>query len=252
MELLAIKLKHMRYIVLLLIIPFLATGQDPDWRNGLYIFDEFTAPVSTTSGSNFYAITSSGSVGIHESITISDFGLAQLSTGSSSTGAAAIVTNNRVVRLGGGPASFEIKIDSLNALSDATQGYALLVGLFASATSATQTKGVFFLYDSLGVSTGSASSDRWQTVVADGSVRNYYETSVDVSVRGAKLRAEIDSDGTGVDFYIDDVSVRTETATGPTCATCQMAFGVFIIKSVGTTARWVLVDYAELDYKAPK
>jgi hypothetical protein len=55
------------------------------------------------------------------------------------------------------------------------------------------------------------------------------------------LKAVINAAATSVDFYIDNVLVKTETTNIPTASTVGNIIN--LVKSAGTTARTVDVDY---------
>jgi len=108
--------------------------------------------------------------------------------------------------------------------------------------------GAAFLYDEGGVAPGSAASANWQVLTASGGSRTY-TTITGVSVTAGqwyKLQVVVNAAGTSVDFKIDGNTVHTETSTIPTTA---IGFANQIIKSNGTTARSVLVDYVYLKQK---
>jgi hypothetical protein len=58
-----------------------------------------------------------------------------------------------------------------------------------------------------------------------------------------RLEAIINAAASSVTFYFDGTSVGTITTNIPTPAT---AFGCSIIKSAGTTARYLFIDYLRL------
>lgn len=242
----------MKYILFIL-IPFAAFGQNQ--RNEFSYFNEFLSGVSTTESGLIYAINSgSGSGSSSTASTASGLvGLLQTSTGTATSGYGYVGTGSSTLSLGGGIWEFEVDVERLSALCDGTNSYALLVGFF-DTQSADQTDGVYFLYDSIGVSTGSASSDRWQCVTASNSTRTLTETSTDVSTSGAKLHIGIDADGTHAYFYIDESLVATHITNIPTGAGREMGFGWMLIKSAGTSARTMNVDYLECTnrYTTPK
>lgn len=220
-------MKHI-LISLFALLSFSATSQD-------YRFDfDFVGAITSTDLST----TSSGTGASNAFTTSTDFttvGMYQTSTGTTTTGRVCNATYAGAFLLNTGKWNYRFRLDSLSAFCNATDGYAVLIGFFDTYNAANQQDGVFFLYDSLGVSTGSASSDRWQTVTCSLNVRTFYETNVDVSRSGAILDIQVNEDASSVDFIIDGVLVRTETATIPKGANRHLGFGYFIIKSAGTT-----------------
>ena len=110
--------------------------------------------------------------------------------------------------------------------------------------------GAYFLYDSQGVSTGSAASGNWQIVTCSNSVRTFTTTSVAIdNTNLQKLRIDVNAAGTSVVFYIDDVSVGTHTTNIPTGASRVFGNGVYLQKSAGGTSRTLDVDYLYMKTK---
>lgn len=238
----------MRYILFFLLLSFSAQSQD--WRNGYYFFNEFMSLPTTTGGGNtiYQTVSGTGAATSNPAMTnANQAGLIRSTTGTTATGRCAVTSQANCVALGSGGWSYEVDIDAISALCSDAERYALLVGFFDTYTAANQVDGVYFLYDSIGVSTSSASSDRWQCVTVSNSSRTFFTTADLVATTGAKLRIEINADGTQADFYINDVSARAATATIPTGVSRAMGFGWLLIKSAGLTARTVDIDYIEID-----
>lgn len=237
----------MRLTIIICFLSLSLFGQNN--RNQFYYFTDFLNTPSTSTTTDDLMSTASGASSIVASFSNSSransVGVIACATGTSATGRAAITNQANALTFGGGEWDFEVRLDSIQALCDGTESYALLVGFFDTYTAANQTDGIYFLYDSIGTSTGSASSDRWQTVTASNGFRSFFETSTDVSINPVNLRIAVNADGTSVNFYIDGVSMRTETSTIPIGKTRKCGFGVMIIKSAGLTSRAVYLDYLE-------
>lgn len=237
----------MRLTVIICFLSLSLFGQNN--RNQFYYFTDFLNTPSTSTTTDDLMSTASGASSIVASFSNSSransVGVIACATGTSATGRAAITNQANALTFGGGEWDFEVRIDSLAALCDATESYALLVGFFDTYTAANQTDGIYFLYDSIGVSTGSASSDRWQTVTASNGSRTFFETSTDVAITPTNLRISVNADGTSASFFINGASQRAETATIPIGKARKMGFGVMIIKSAGLTSRTVYLDYLE-------
>lgn len=192
--------------------------------DGFFVGSGTTAPTSTTG-------------------TSTRPGLLLFSTGNSATGRSTLAnaTANTILALGNGKVIFETEVQIVT-LSSSTESFAFLTGLLASvATSATQTNGVFFSYDSTGSGTGSAAISRWQVATAAAGTRSFTTTGVQV-VAGQwyKLKAIVNANATQVDFYIDNVLVKSETNNIPTAA---VGNGINLFKIAGTTARTANVDW---------
>lgn len=134
--------------------------------------------------------------------------------------------------------------------SNGTDTFQFICGFWDTTTSVNQVDGIYFLYDSEGVSTGSAASGNWQIVTASNSSRTFTTTSVAIdNVNLQKLRIDVNADATSVTFYINDVSVGTHTTNIPSGASRLTTSGVYLQKSAGTTARTADVDYLYLKAK---
>jgi hypothetical protein len=166
-------------------------------------------------------------------------GIAEFSTGTTTTGRASLHLGLQSVRLGGGALTIEIML-RLEDLSTIAQEYDVYVGLSNKATPGTD-HWVYFAYDR-------NTSANWLIRTRD----NGTETSVDSGVAVVadtwiKLRFEINAAATSVEFFIDDTSVAVGgnpiTTNIPTAAGREVSPRLTIQKSAGTTARLMYVDW---------
>jgi hypothetical protein len=238
------KLRLMRFL-LILIFPFTLNAQG--FKNMYSYINEFVTVPTEVIASGANASNTNTASNDH-----STFGLLQSSTGTTSGGIAGVATSVNAVRLGGSVWMIDIMIDSIGVLCDGTESYSILAGMFDNTSGVDQVDGIYFLYDSIGVSTGSASSDKWQVVTDSASTRTFFTTSSTVSTSGHHLRIMLNQDASSVDFIIDNNAARTATVTIP--KNRHLGFGVLIIKSAGSTARTVYTDYlsVEANYVTPK
>jgi Lower baseplate protein N-terminal domain len=179
---------------------------------------------------------------------VNRFGVIQFSTSTTTTGSARIATDastaNGVI-LSGGKFLYETSV-KIPTLSTVSEEFSFAFGFTGNTVTPTITNGILFSYDRLGVATGSAASANWQVATGKTSVRSYTTTSVPV-VAGQwyKLTMIINAAATQVDFYIDDVLVKSETNNIGT----QGGLTAFILKSAGTTARTMQLDYLYIKQK---
>lgn len=173
-------------------------------------------------------------------------GVIRLTQGTTAAGRSAIHGVRDGVRLGGG--EWQVGwVARPTTLSNGTQRYQLAVGLIDNPAAVDQADGIYFVYDEGGVSAGSAASANWQCVTSKGSARTWTTSSVAVSATNwVELEARVNAAGTSVDFVIDGVTVATHTTNIPTGTgeTCEI--GAATWKSIGTTAREIDLDYAEV------
>lgn len=181
-------------------------------------------------------------------------GLLRTTTGTTATGRSYVNTASGVIRLGGGAWVYEAHVN-IATLSTSTERYQALFGFFDTYNAANQVDGVYLLYDEGGVSTGSAASANWQLVTTSNSTRTFSTSSTAVT-NGAwvKLRVEVNAAGTRADFFVNGTNIGNVTTNIPTASGRELGFGWGMIKSVGTTARTVDVDYllAQNEYTTAK
>lgn len=240
------KMNYIRLISLFLIINYSASGQNG--TNVLTLFDDFIA-TPTSTGNIFQTTTSGGNATSIDVTESGQQGILRLSTGTSAAGRAHVGTYNNALTAGGGEWGVTFRIDSINVLCDNTERYAILIGFFDTYTGVDQFDGIYFLYDSIGTTAGSASSDKWQTVTfSNGLTSSFVTTSKTVDTGDHTFGIYVNSDGTSVDFSIDGESVRTETTGIPAGRGRTFGFGAMIVKSAGSTARQVYLDYMSAEY----
>ena len=172
-------------------------------------------------------------------------GVVQATTGTTATGRTFVGSNVNSIAIGGGQIEYEACV-RIPTLSDATNRYALLFGLFDTNSAANQTDGCYILYDEGGVSTGSTAAAYWQTVTAANTARTFNTALTQITVAintWYKLRIVVNPAGTEVRFYINDVQVAAHAANIPAGTARLVGFGHLLIKSIGTTARTALIDF---------
>lgn len=236
----------MRLTLFICFLSFSVFGQSD--INKLVLFDDFIA-TPTTTGNIFQTTASSGTAGSIDIPTAGIQGLLRLSTSTSASGRVHVGTYTNALTAGAGEWNVQIRLDTINVLCDNTERYAILIGFFDTYTGVNQFDGMYFLYDSIGVTSGSASSDKWQTVtINNGATTSFITTSKLVSTSGGTFGINVNAGGTSVDYVIDGEVVRTETTGVVSGAGRTFGLGVMIIKSAGTTARFCYVDYINAEY----
>jgi hypothetical protein len=174
-----------------------------------------------------------------------------LRTGVNSNGTAQLRTDVNIggyVFFGNGKFQFESRV-FIRTLSTGTDRYNLIVG-FSNSTSSTMAAGCTFIYDEGGVGTGTLVSPNWQIMTAFSSVRTVVDTGVAVSASTFyNFRVDINDNSTVVNYYLNDILVRTETTNIPPDGTRVAQPIIGITKTVGTTDIGILVDYIGLKKK---
>jgi hypothetical protein len=168
-------------------------------------------------------------------------GIFQLSTASSATGRGSLLASiNPAIQpftAGDGAITFESQI-RIPTLSDGTDTYSIRLGFQDTATGGVSTDGAYFEY----LQTTSAN---WRFVTANNSTRTTTEGSSPVAVASGSwitLRVDINADATEAKFYVNDTLIATTTTNIPGSGRA-FGYGVHILKSVGTAARTVDIDY---------
>jgi len=182
-------------------------------------------------------------------------GILAMRVGSSATSRVAYIPSqpNLITLSGSGNTNFETSF-YLETISSATQRYAAIFGFVnLTTTIATQTTGIFFIYDEGGAFTGTASPN-WQVCVQNGTSSTFATTSTAVAIGSSnwiRLRIEVSSSGgtNSANFYINGTLVSTPAVTNFPTAYIGPGLGVF--KSVGTTGLYCYVDYIYCDQSFP-
>lgn len=162
-----------------------------------------------------------------------------LDCGTDTTGRASLTSGIGVnqLLLGNGAVVIEADVYLLDALSDGTDSYTLLLGLSDGTTTAGN-DAVCFRY------THSVNGGRWQAVTRSNGAETASDTGVAVaSTTWYKLRAEINAAATSVTFFINGASVATIATNIPSGSGRQTVPRFAIVKSAGTNARRLAIDY---------
>jgi len=120
-------------------------------------------------------------------------------------------------------------------LSTALESFMVRAGLSQISLPNNVDHGITFEYNH------AENGGRWQAITA-----NPTETSTDTGITVVAdtwydLQIEINGDATSVEFFIDGVSVATNTTNIPT-GTFEQFYNAHIMKLVGTTVRHILID----------
>lgn len=220
---------------------------------GFYFFTDFIQETSTT-GNDGTLIENNTGTGAGTSAQATDAvnhpGVARSSTGTTAGGRAPMVSSLSAIRLGGGELVFEALVN-VATLSDATEGYSLLVGLIDTIGNVNQQDACCFMYDERNASGSGGTAGNWQSQTANNNVRTYNGGASGSSAVTAgqwdRLKIVVNAAATQVDFYVNDTLRFSHTANIPTGAGRELGFGWHLLKSVGTTARTVDFDYVMVE-----
>jgi len=232
----------------------LALKQEDLWTfqrtKGIYFFEDFLgggggAGFSFSNTLGIGSLTSGTGAG-SSALLGRNNGWRSMFTGTTATGQGGLsYGGGGTYYTGSGAMTVESLIEPL-ALSISTDRYFYING-FLNATSnyVSPGSGIFFLYDEGNVWGFGASGGglNWKCVTLNGSGRLITTTAVPVALNGQyKLRIEINSAGTSVEFYINNVLVATHTTFIPIAAT-GISWLNILNKSVGTTSMSFGIDF---------
>jgi len=218
-------------------------GGAPQDVTGGVLFDHFLGPISTTTatgplllvGSVGGAGSATGSIATPDAGTL---GIVQLTPGTTTTGRAGVFSALNALRFGAVTQRVAFRFQ-FPSLVDGTESGAIYLGFIDLQTGA-PTDGAY-LY--------------WDNTLANFRARtrnNSTETDTDVGVAPAAatwytLVVTVNAAGTSVDFALTPDGGSTTTVTNttniPTAAGRETGIGANIIKSAGTTARAIYLDY---------
>lgn len=230
-------------------------------KNRFDYYNEFINGISTGTGGNDIIANNNGSGAGSASTSGTSgtniVGLVRSQTGTDADGRTSCATYNSAVAIGGGEWSYELRINGIAALSDASGGaeiYQLLIGFYDVNTTQNQSDGIYFLYDRAGVSTSSTASANWQLVTSSNATRTFTTTTTAVATSATTLKIVVNASGTSVEFFVNGSSVGTHTTNIPTGTSRAVGFGWMLMKSTGTTNRALEIDYlsVQCDYTTSK
>lgn len=170
-------------------------------------------------------------------------GAVSLATGTGATGRGALIwpsgnpAANLVHILGSGVFEWEARV-RIPVLSDGTNTFLARFGLLADPAIGTNANAVSFEYNP-----ATRGNGNWWAVTRNATTESATDTGVAASTNFQVLRFEANAAGTSIVFGIDGTTVHTETANVPSGMSKRMGHGATILKSAGTTAREVQIDY---------
>lgn len=224
---------------------------DPD--RTIEIKDDFTG-ASVTAGAYGFSLSNSGTganstiVSTGQNATLRAIGIAQMTTGTTTTGRSVLSTGLSVFNTT--YTTFDARsrlwLSSAGTVGDA---FEFTFGFLDNTGAGTNhTDGAYFRFLGNGVNTN------WEIVTAAGGVLTTTITSVPVLVDNASIfQVIINEAATLAQFYIDGVLVGSHNTNIPQDGQF-FGWGWKILKTAGTTARTAFIDWGYLlaNYSAPR
>jgi len=210
----------------------------PSWENQFAFFEEFHAPAGNQS--KFAAAGGNG--GTQTSVTgvAGHPGIVALNTGSTAANGRMRLIPSVLTStvLGGGVMVFKGGVN-VQDLSTAADEYQFIIGLGDGNTSGAQTDGVYFEYDR-------TTNTNWLATTVAGGTSTQTDTSVAVATSTwVNLTYVVNAGATSIEFFIDGVSVATNTTNIPSGACTPY---IRILKSADSgSQRTVWTDYYYLN-----
>ena len=213
--------------------PIVVPGNAALTATNVYHWGHFYSYFNTATNTSFAVVSSSTYVNALQLGTAAGTTTSTYATTSMANGSVAATLNSDTLTQ-----EWRVQVPTLN---DGTDRFFCTIGFGNSGTALTNA--VAFVYDLTGSMTGSASSTNWQVVTAAASSRSWTTTSVTVTA-GQWYKLTTKSITGRVEFYIDDVLVRTETTNVPTAGLLQI---IAIQKTAGANNRTILADYNTME-----
>lgn len=174
-------------------------------------------------------------------------GALQLSTGTTATGLCRMTTSELANLLNfdsSGKFAFSGRI-RIPTLSDATNRFVIRLGFTDVNTGAVPTDGAYIEYDEV-------SSANWRTNARNNAAGAAVSSSSAVAAATwyrFKITCTFESSVLTLRFFINDTLIATRTTDIPTGTARAMGMGISILKSVGTTARTMQVDWLAFHHR---
>lgn len=210
----------------------------------LILEEDFVVVTSTAANLN-WTVTASGTNAAGSIVTTGadadHLGVLQLTSGTTASGRATLHLGTANIVLGTRQVECEIVLQ-VPTLGDATQRFTVYAGLGDSTAAGESTDAIGFRY------ADNVNSGRWVAYCRSNGVESVINSSVAVAAgQWDRLRWRLASGGASVEFFIDDVSIGSISSNIPSGTARALAPLVKAEKTVGTTARTLLVDYYRLE-----
>ncbi|MGZ3773035.1 MAG: hypothetical protein ACXVCN_04960 [Bdellovibrio sp.] len=202
--------------------------------------DDFLSAIVASSLGWLSSVNGGGATVASDNTTINTteqaIGVMALSTGTSSTGRASLYRGIDQIQIGicALSQSWRVKIPTL---PDAINNFQVAIGLHDNIGAGVDaTDGVYFKIDR------SISTSNWICTTSKASTRTNQITNIPVSTNYVNLRIDINSQGTQIDFYINNVLAMSISTNIPNASGQINGPLSKIVKSAGLINRQLLID----------
>lgn len=221
------------------------SGRYPDPHYGLLQFDHCFGLALNTCGNPFLRNNSGSGAGVSAGTgSATAPGVFDIATGTTfnPTGGAIYGTSGAMILFGGGIWKFGARVQ-IPTLSDGTEDFQVRVGFQDGGANAEATDGAFFRYQH------SVNSGKWQRVTRSNSTETATDTgSTPSAATWYVLEIVVNAAASSIEFFVNGVSVGSNTTNIPTGTGRETGAGTQIWKQAGTTSRSVLLDWQYIEH----
>jgi hypothetical protein len=210
-------------------------------RRAFYAYEDFVNLIN-----NQYFLSAGANGGNGGSYTVPDtnsFGIHAMNTSANAAGRHGVWSNNTNIVYFDTSAAYTYEArHQIPTLSTTVETFTIIAGFIDSITG-DSTDGAYFSY------TDGLNGGKYELITAKAGVRTRTDSGVTPTAgQWDKLRVVVASVGGTLTatFYINGVSVGAITTNVPNTTSNTTGYGYNIIKSVGTTNRFSLIDYMEI------
>jgi len=165
-------------------------------------------------------------------------GICRLTTGTTSTGRVFIGSHVSAFLFGGGICECETML-RIETLSTDSENYSLRIGFLDNATGESA-DGIFLRY------THNVNQGNWQLVARVNGVEVFKDLTIPATINFTKIHIKANASGTLAEVFIDDNFIENIVPPASFVIGRQCGYGVLILKSAGSLARNILIDYMYL------
>jgi hypothetical protein len=139
------------------------------------------------------------------------------------------------IKAGGSAMTIEWRV-RMSALSGTPQ-FNIKLGLQDGTALGDPANGIYLYYSS------TINSGNWRGVTRNASTSTNVDSSIAATTNWVKLRLQVNSAGTSVEFFVDDVSIGTSSTNIPTGNAMRIMASIEKQGTASTTSRTLNLDY---------
>ncbi len=224
--------------------PLISLGTTPEWstpKSDIFLFDDFIVGSGATGNTGHVQNSQNGGSNAAGTANITGHPGIMTATTNAATNGANMFGHGAAITTGDGRILHNFLMQ-IPTLSDGTDTYIARIGLQEVSTATGDvTNGCYFEY------THSVNSGAYQIKTSNNSTRTTANTASTVDTNWHLYTIDVNAAGTSVSFYIDGVEVTNSPLTTNIPGNTRFfADGFRILKSAGTNARTLNIDFSSL------